>query len=249
MRQISSGRGQFKYEGERGIYPITEIRVIDTLWLPNSSKLAVVLAAKEQNALLKNKPELLEKLAFNYSLLIPSSRSELLAAGKKTNASIIPWVPMESKEMVYANEKKNQISIGIVSEKELARALDASLKKFDNAKGFAALYGEDFLAHSASMEKLGKILQSKNLWFWDLSKRGSATLSLSECKKRDIKCRKDNLDAESEELIKTALRTARINGSAILLFELSEKSIGLLKDLPSMAKKQGTRLVFAEEVF
>jgi len=249
MRQISGNRAQFKYEGEQGIYPIAEIRVIDTLWLPNSSKLAVVLAAKEQNSILKNKPELLRKLNFNYSLLIPSSRPELLAAGKKINANMVPWIPMESREMVYESEKRNQISIGIANEKELSRILDASLKKFDNAKGFAALYGEDFLAHQASMENFGKVLQSKNLWFWDLTKRGSATLTVNECKKRDIKHRKDYLDAESPDLIKNVLRTARKKGDAILLFELSEKSIELLKDLPFMVEKQGTKLVFAEEVF
>lgn len=249
MRQISGNRAQFRYEGEQGIYPIAEIRVTDTLWLPNSSKLAVVLAAKEQNTILKNNPELLEKLNFSFSILIPSSRPELLEAGKKANANIIPWIPMESREMVYDSEKKNQISIGIANEKELSRILDLSLKKFGNAKGFAALYGEDFLAHPASMEKFGKILQSKNLWFWDLSKRGSATLTMNECKKRDVKCRKDYLDAESPDLIKNVLRAARKKGDAILLFELNEKSIELLKGLPSVAEKQGTKLVFAEEVF
>ena len=249
MREIRGGKAAlFEYEGEQGVYPVTEIRIIDTLWMPNSSKLSVVLAVKEQNLLLKNKPEVLEKIDFNYNLLIPSSRPELLAAAKKTKANIIPWVPMESREMVYATEKRNQLSIG-ASEKDLISALDSALKKYDNASGFTALYGEDFLAHAASVERFGKVLQTKNLWFWDLSKRGSTTLTLDECKKRGLRCRKDYLDAGSEELINKALRTARRNGSAVLLFELNEKSIELLQNLPSEAEKQGTVLVFAPEVF
>jgi polysaccharide deacetylase 2 family uncharacterized protein YibQ len=250
MREIRGGKAALlKYEGEQGVYPLAEIRVIDTLWLPNSSKLAVVLAAREQNTLLKNKPELLEKLNFNYSLLIPSSRQSLLDVGKKINADIIPWIPMESRDLLYEAEKKEQIPIGIAGERELERRLDAALKKYGSANGFAAFYGEDFLAHSASMEKLSKVLLAKNLWFWDLSKRGSATLSLGECKKMGLKCHKSHLDAESDEQIRRALRTARINGSAILLFELSEKSIELLKKLPELAEKQGTSLTFANEVF
>jgi polysaccharide deacetylase 2 family uncharacterized protein YibQ len=250
MREIRGGKAALlKYEGEQGVYPLAEIRIIDSLWLPNSSKLAVVLAAREQNTLLKNKPELLEALNFSYSILIPSSRESLLDAGKKINADIIPWVPMESRDLLYEVEKKNQIPIGIADERELGRMLDAALKKFDNVRGFAAFYGEDFLAHSASMEKLGNVLRAKNFWFWDLSKRGSATLSLNECKRAGLKCHKSNLDAESDEQIKKALRTARVNGSAILLFELSEKSIELLKKLPGLAEKQGTVLTFANEVF
>jgi len=49
--------------------------------------------------------------------------------------------------------------------------------------------------------------------------------------------------------VTNALETARKNGRAILLFELTEKSIELLKNLPKLAEKQGTRLTFAEEVF
>ncbi|MDR0516383.1 MAG: divergent polysaccharide deacetylase family protein [Fibromonadaceae bacterium] len=250
MREIRGGKAALlKYEGEQGVYPLTEIRIIDSLWLPNSSKLAIVLAAREQNTLLKNKPELLKNLNFNHSLLIPSSRKALLDAGKKINANIIPWVPMESKYLLYDTEKKSQIPIGIASERELEKKLDAALENFGSVNGFAAFYGEDFLAHPASIEKLGNVLQTKKLWFWDLSKRGSATLSLDECKKKGLKCHKDHLDAESDEQIRKALRTARINGSAILLFELSEKSIDLLKKLPELAEKQGTSLTFAHEVF
>jgi hypothetical protein len=44
MKEIRNGRAALlKYEGEQGIYPLTEIRIIDSLWQPNSSKLAVVL--------------------------------------------------------------------------------------------------------------------------------------------------------------------------------------------------------------
>ncbi|MDR2581111.1 MAG: divergent polysaccharide deacetylase family protein [Fibromonadaceae bacterium] len=250
MREIRGGRAALlKYEGEQGVYPLTEIRIVDSLWLPNSSKLAVVLAVRERNTLLRERPELLESLDFKYSLLIPSSRSELLVAGKKTNANIIPWIPMESREMIYSAEKKNQISISISNEKELAKKIDAALKRYDKVNGFAAFYGENFLAHQASMEKFGNVLKAKNLWFWDLSKRGSATLTNVECKKKRLKCHKSTLDASSEEEIKKALRTARIKGNNILLFELTEKSIELLKDLPSLAEKQGTILTFADEVF
>jgi polysaccharide deacetylase 2 family uncharacterized protein YibQ len=248
MREIRDGRAALlKYEGEQGIYPLTEIRIIDTLWMPQSSKLAVVLAIKEQDQLLKNKPELLQELGFAYSLLVPSSRLEFLEAAKKLNANIIPRIPMEGK-IVYNTEKKEQIPIGI-SEKELSAKLDEVLKNFDNASGFASFYGEDFLVHPASVETFGNVLRSKNLWFWDLSKRGIASLSRSECPKKGIRCRKDYLDAESEDQIKKALRAARINGDAILLFELTEKSIELLKKLPDMAEKQGTTLTIAEEVF
>jgi len=250
MREIRGGRAALlKYEGEQGIYPLTEVRIIDTLWLPGSSKLAVILAVREGNTLLKNNPNLLETLPFDYNLLVPSSRQEHLEAAKKTKANIIPWVPMESKEMVYATEKKNRISISVANEKELSKRLDTLLKKYDNVTGFAAFYGEDFLAHQASIEKLGNVLQAKNLWFLDLSLRGSATLSLSECKRKNLRCEKTYLDAESEESIKKTLRKARKNGNAILLFELNEKSIELLKKLPAEAEKQGTKLVLAGEVF
>jgi polysaccharide deacetylase 2 family uncharacterized protein YibQ len=249
MREIRDGRAALiKYEGEQGVYPLTEIRIIDTLWLPNSSKLAVVLAVREQNKILKDNPELLEKLNFRYSLLIPSSRPEFLEAGKRLNSKIIPWVPMEGR-VVYNAERKSQIPIGVASEKELALMLDEAIKKFDKANGFASLYGEDFLVHAASVEKFGNVLASKNLWFWDLSKRGTASLSPNECAKKDIRCRKDYLDAESEALIAKSLRTARLNGKATLLFELTEKSLELLQKLPGMAEKQGTSLVYAEEVF
>jgi len=248
MREIRDGRAALlKYEGEQGIYPLTEIRIIDSLWRPNSSKLAVVLAVREQNKILKNNPELLEKLDFNYSLLIPSSRPEFLEAGKKLNTNIVPWIPMEG-HIVYSTEKINKIPIG-PNEKELAKILDEALKKFENTSGFASFYGEDFLVHAASVEKFGNVLASKNLWFWDLSKKGIASLTLNECSKKNIRCRRDYLEAESDALITKTLRTARINGKAILLFELTEKSLELLKKLPSIAKKQGTSLVYAEEVF
>jgi polysaccharide deacetylase 2 family uncharacterized protein YibQ len=248
MREIRDGQAALlKYEGEQGVYPVTEVRIVDSVWLPNSSKLAVVLAVNEQNKLLKNKPELLENISFDFSLLIPSSRNDFLEAGKKLNVKIIPRIPMEGKS-IYNTEKKAQISIGL-SEKELSKMLDEVLKKFDNASGFASFYGEDFLIHPASVEKLINVLYSKKLWFWDLSTRGIASLSLNECSKKELSCRKNYLEAESEEQIKAALRTARINGSAILLFELTEKSIELLKKLPEMAKKQGTSLVSANEVF
>jgi polysaccharide deacetylase 2 family uncharacterized protein YibQ len=156
---------------------------------------------------------------------------------------------MESREMVFDAEKKNRISISISDEKELAKKIDATLKRYDNANGFAAFYGEDFLAHQASMEKFGNVLKTKKIWFWDLSKRGSATLTNGECKKKGLRCRRSNLDASSEEEITKALRTARIRGNNILLFELNEKSIELLKNLPSLAEKQGTSLTFADEVF
>jgi len=249
MREIKNGRALLKYESEQGIYPLVEIRIIDSLWLPNSSKLAVVLAVREQNRVLKNKPELLEKLDFTYNLLIPSSRPELLDAGKKLNANIIPWIPMESGEMIYAMEKKSQISLGLTNEKELIDRLDEHLKKFDNASGFAAFYGEDFLVHSASVEKFGNVLLSKNLWFWDLTKRGTASLSQIECEKKGLRCNKSVLDAESEAQIAKALKTALREGKAILLFELTEKSLELLKNLKGLAEKQGTSLVYAEEVF
>jgi len=249
MREIRDGRAALlKYEGEQGIYPLTEIRIIDSLWRPNSSKLAVVLAVREQNRILKNNPELLEKLDFRYNLLIPSSRPEFLEAGKKSNANIIPWIPMEG-HTVYSTEKRNQIPIGVPNEKELAKMLDEALKKFDNASGFASFYGEDFLVHAASVEKFGNVLVSKNLWFWDLSKKGIASLSPNECSRKNIRCRRNYLEAESDALITKALRTARINGKAILLFELTEKSLDLLENLPRTAEKQGTNLVYAEEVF
>jgi polysaccharide deacetylase 2 family uncharacterized protein YibQ len=248
MKEIKYNRALLKYEGEQGIYPLTEIRIIDSLWLLNSSKLAVVLAAREQNKLLKNKPELLEKLNFTYNLLIPSSRPELLEIGKRTNANVIPWIPMESSKNIYTPEKNNQIKIGI-TEKELAWKLDEALKKFDNASGFAAFNGEDFLTHGASVEHFGNVLRDKKLWFWDLTQRTSASLSHNECTRKNIRFRKDYLDAESEAKVTNALETARKNGRAILLFELTEKSIELLKNLPETAEKQGTKLVLAEEVF
>jgi len=250
MKEIRNGRAALlKYEGEQGIYPLTEIRIIDSLWLPNSSKLAVVLAVREKNNILNNKPEILDKLNFTYNLLILSSRPELLDAGKKLKANIIPWIPMESNENIYSAEKKNQISIGITSEKELSKKLDKILKQYDNQSGFAAFNGEDFLVHPASVETLVNTLLLKNLWFWDLSKRGIASLSPMECLKKELRCRKDYLDIETEEQIKKTLRTARMYGSAILLFELTEKSVTLLEKLPSMAEKQGTKLTVAEEVF
>jgi polysaccharide deacetylase 2 family uncharacterized protein YibQ len=248
MREIKYNRALLKYEGEQGVYPLTEIRIIDSLWLPNSSKLAVVLAAKEHNQLLKNKPELLEKLNFTYNLLIPSSRPELLEIGKKTNANIIPWIPMESSGNVYTPEKNSQIKIGI-TEKELAWKLDEILKKFNKASGFAAFNGEDFLTHSASVEHFGNVLRDKKLWFWDLTKRTSASLSQNECTRKNIRFRKNYLDAETEAQVTNALETARKNGRSILLFELTEKSIDLLKNLPEQAEKQGTKLTLAEEVF
>jgi polysaccharide deacetylase 2 family uncharacterized protein YibQ len=254
IREIRNGYAALlKYEGEQGIYPLTEIRIMDSLWLPNSSKLAVVLAAKEQNRILRNKPEMLEKLDFTYNLLIPSSRQELLEAGKKLNANIILWIPMESRnEMVYSTEKDVQIPLGITNEKELAERLDKHLKKIDKASGFAAFYGEDFLAHHASVEVLAKVLRDKNLWFWDLTKSGTAgLLSPDECVKKDLKCRKNNLDIfeEFDEQVNKALKAARRNGRAILLFELTEKNIELLAKLPARAERQGTSLVHAEEVF
>jgi len=253
MREIKSGRALIKYESEQGVYPLLEIRVTETLWQPNSSKLAVVLAAKEQNKVLKNNPEILEKLGYTYNLLILSSRPEHLEVGKKANANIIPWVPMESRaEMVYLAEKKNQIPIGITNEKELTKKLYEQLKKFGKANGFAAFNGEDFLIHPASVEVLEKVLREKNLWFWDLSKSGTASLlSPEECVKKDIRCRRNNLDIYEEfnEQVNKALRTARKNGKAILLFELTEKNIELLKKLPDMAEAQGTGLVHAGEVF
>jgi len=248
MKEIKYNRALLKYEGEQGVYPLTEIRVVDSLWLPNSSKLAVVLAAREQNKLLKNKPELLEKLNFTYNLLIPSSRSELLEIGKKLNTNIIPWIPMESSYTIYAQEKSNQIKIGI-TEKELAWKLDETLKQFNNASGFASLYGEDFLTHSASVENFGNVLRDKKLWFWDLTKRNSASLSQNECAKKNIRFRKDYLDAETEAQVTSALEKARKNGREVLLFELTEKSIELIKNLPELAEKQGTKLTLAEEVF
>jgi len=250
MKEIRNGHAALlKYEGEQGIYPLTEIRIIDSLWQPNSSKLAVVLAVREQNKILNNKPEILDKLNFTYNLLIPCSRPELLEAGKKLNVNIIPWIPMESNENVYSAEKKVQIPLGLTSEKELAKRLEKILKQFDNPSGFAAFNGEEFLVHPASVEMLGNTLLSKGLWFWDLSKRGIASLSPIECLKKELRCRKDYLDIESEEQIKKTLRTARTYGNAILLFELTEKSITLLEKLPSLAEKQGTRLTLAEEVF
>ncbi|MCL2260520.1 MAG: divergent polysaccharide deacetylase family protein [Fibromonadales bacterium] len=247
MREIKNGRALLKYESEQGLYPLTEIRVIDSLYLPNSSKLAVVLAVREQNKILKNNPGVLEKLDFIYNLLIPSSRPELLEAGKNLNANIIPWIPMESS--FYAPEKNNQISLGLTSEKEIAERLDEHLKKFDNASGFAAFYGEEFLTHPASVEKFTNVLLAKKLWFWDLTKRRTVSLSERECAKKELKCKKSTLDEESEVLITKALRTAQREGKAILLFELTEKSIDLLLNLKSLAEKQGTDLVHAEEVF
>jgi len=248
MKEIKYNRALLKYEGEQGIYPLTDIRIIDTLWLPNSSKLAVVLAVNAKDTLLKNKPELLEKLKFTYNLLIPSSRPELLEIGKKLNANLIPWIPMESSVFSFSTEKSNQIKIGI-TEKELAWKLDEILKKFNNAKGFASFNGEDFLAHGASVENFGNVLRDKKLWFWDLTKRNSASLSQNECARKDIKFRKNYLEAETEAQVISALETARKNGRAILLFNLTEKSVNLLKNLPEQAEKQGTRLTLAEEVF
>jgi len=248
MREIKYNRALLKYEGEQGVYPLTEIRIIDSLWLPNSSKLAVVLAVREKNQLLKNKPELLEKLDFTYNLLIPSSRPELLEIGKKLNANIIPWIPMESNENIFSQEKNSQIKIGI-TEKELTSKLDETLKKFNNASGFAAFNGEDFLTHGASVENFGNVLRDKKLWFWDLTKKTSASLSQNECTRKNIRFRRNYLEAASEAQVTNALETARKNGRAILLFELTEKSIELLKNLPKLAEKQGTRLTLAEEVF
>ncbi|MDR2593534.1 MAG: divergent polysaccharide deacetylase family protein [Fibromonadaceae bacterium] len=248
MREIKYNRVLLKYEGEQGVYPLTEIRVIDSLWLPNSSKLAVVLAVNPKDKWLKNKPELLGKLNFTYNLLILSSRPELLEIGKKLNTNIIPWIPMESSIFAYSQEKNNEIKIGI-TEKELALKLDETLKKFNNANGFAAFNGEDFLTHSASVENFGNVLRDKKLWFWDLTKRNSASLSQSECAKKNIRFRKDYLDAETEAQVTKALETARKSGRAVLLFELTEKSIELLKNLPELAEKQGTKLTLAQEVF
>ncbi|MCL1956473.1 MAG: divergent polysaccharide deacetylase family protein [Fibromonadales bacterium] len=248
MKEIKYNRALLKYEGEQGLYPLTEIRVIDSLWLPNSSKLAVVLAVKVNDQLLKNKPELLEKLNFTYNLLIPSSRPELLEIGKKLNANIIPWIPMESSVFSFSTEKNNQIKIGI-TEKELTSKLDESLKRFNNASGFASFNGEDFLAHGASVEHFGNVLREKNLWFWDLTKRNSASLSQNECARKNIRFRKDYLEAETEAQVSSALESARKSGRSILLFYLTEKSINLLKNLPEQAEKQGTKFVFAEEVF
>jgi len=248
MKEIKYNRALLKYEGEQGVYPLTEIRVIDSLWLPNSSKLAVVLAVMEKNQLLKNNPELLEKLDFTYNLLLPSSRPEFLEIGKKLNANIIPWIPMESNWNTYAAEKSNQIKIGI-TEKELSRKLDETLKKFNNATGFAALNGEDFLTHGASVENFGNVLLEKKLWFWDLTRRSSASLAPNECARKNIRFRKGYLDAETEAQVTNALETARKNGRAILLFNLTEKSIDLLKKLPELAEKQGTKLSLADEVF
>jgi len=249
MREIKNGRALLKYESEQGVYPLTEIRIIDSLYLPNSSKLAVVLAVREQNKVLKNNPELLEKLDFTYSLLIPSSRPEFLEAGKKLNANIIPWIPMESREMIYAIEKRNQISLGLTSEKEIADRLGEQLRKFDNASGFAAFHGEEFLTHPAAVEKFTNVLLAKKLWFWDLTKRRTVSLSERECEKKGLRCKKSTLDEESEILITKALRTAQREGKAILLFDLTEKSIELFANLKNMAEKQGTSLVLAEEVF
>jgi polysaccharide deacetylase 2 family uncharacterized protein YibQ len=251
MREIRNGTAAIlKYEGEQGVYPLTEIRIIDSLMPPNSSKLAVILAVKEQNRILKNNPNLLEKLNFNYNLLILSSRPEFLQAAKKTSANIIPWIPMESHEIIYDMEKKNLIPLGIINQKELSEKLDEQLRKFNNVNGFAAFYGEDFLIHPASVDVFINVLLSKNLWFLDLTKKGTASLlSPSECLKKNIRCQKDVLLAESETQITNALKEARIKGKAILLFELTEKSINLLENLPAKAEKQGTGLVNAEEVF
>jgi polysaccharide deacetylase 2 family uncharacterized protein YibQ len=248
MKEIKNNRALLKYEGEQGMYPLTEIRIIDSLWLPNSSKLAVVLAAREQNKLLKNKPELLEKLNFTYNLLILSSRPEFLEIGKKTNANLVPWIPIESSKNIYTPEKNSQIKIG-TTEKELAWKLDEALKKFNNASGFAAFNGEDFLTHAASVEHLGNVLLEKKLWFWDLTQRTSASISHNECTRKNIRFRKDYLEAETEAQVTNALETARKNGRAVLLFELTEKSIELLKKLPELAEKQGTKLAMAEEIF
>ncbi|MDR2584541.1 MAG: divergent polysaccharide deacetylase family protein [Fibromonadaceae bacterium] len=248
MKEIKYNRALLKYEGEQGVYPLTEIRVIDSLWLPNSSKLAVVLAVNEKNQLLKNKPELLEKLNYTYNLLILSSRPEHLEIGKKLNANLIPWIPMESSIFSFSTEKSNQIKIGI-TEKELTSKLDEALKKFNNASGFASFNGEDFLAHDASVEHFGNVLRDKKLWFWDLTKRNSASLSQNECARKNIRFRKDYLDEETEAQVTKALEAARKSGRSILLFALTEKSINLLKNLPEQAEKQGTRFVSAEEVF
>ena len=247
MKEIKNGRALLKYESEQGIYPLTEIRVIDSLYLPNSSKLAVVLAVREQNKVLKNNPEVLGNLDFTYNLLIPSSRTEFLEAGKKITANIVPWVPMENG--VYAMEIKNQISLGLTSEKEISDRLDEHLKNFNDVSGFAAFYGEEFLTHPASVEKFTNVLLAKKLWFWDLTKRKTVSLSERECAKKEIRCKKSTLDEESDILITKALRTAQREGKAILLFDLTEKSIELLANLNSMAEKQGTSLVRAEEVF
>jgi len=247
MREIKNGRALLKYESEQGVYPLTEIRVIDSLYLPNSSKLAVVFAVREQNKVLKNNTEMLDNLNFTYNLLIPSSRPEFLEIGKKLNANIIPWIPMENS--FYAPEKKNQISLGLTNEKEISERLDEHLKKFNNASGFAAFYGEEFLTHQASVEKFTNVLLAKKLWFWDLTKRRTVSLSERECAKKELRCKKSTLDEESDILITKALRTAQREGKAILLFELTEKSIALLANLKSMAEKQGTDLVHAEEVF
>ncbi|MCL2101569.1 MAG: divergent polysaccharide deacetylase family protein [Fibromonadales bacterium] len=252
MREIRNGKAALlKYEGEQGSYPLTEVRIVDTLWRPNSSKLAVVLAVREQNRVLRNNPEILRKLDFAYNLLIPSSRPELLGAGKKTNAHIIPWVPMESRaRMIYDIERKSQIPIGVTSEKELIARLDGHFRRFDNVSGFAALHGEDFLIHQASVDLLENVLASKKMWFWDLTARGTASLlPPSECAKKGIRCRKNLLEAESESQVKKALEQARQNGKAILLFELTERSINLLENLQSISEKQGTNLVYAGEVF
>jgi len=247
MKEIKNGRALLKYESEQGIYPLTEIRVIDTLFLPSSSKLAVVLAVREKNQILKDKPELLKTLNFTYNLLIPSSREELLDAGRNLNANIIPWVPMEN--CYYATDKRNQISLGLTTEKEIAVRLDEHLKKFDNPSGFAAFYGEDFLSQRASVEMLGNVLLSKKMWFWDLTKRGTHSLSEKVCEEKELRCKKNILDAASDALIKSSLRTALREGKAILLFELAEKNIALLENLKDLAEKQGTDLVRAEEVF
>jgi polysaccharide deacetylase 2 family uncharacterized protein YibQ len=248
MREIRDGRALLKYEGAQGVYPLTEIRITDSMYVPNSSKMAVVLAVTEKNKIIVDKPEILNNLNFAYNLLIPSSRPELLAAGKKLNANIIPWVPMESYKNVYDTEKRNQIPIGI-TEKELAKKLDEILKRYGNASGFAAFNGENFLVHQASVEKFANVLFSKKLWFWDLTIRGTSSLSPSECFKKDLRCRKDYLDAEDEKLITNALKTARQNSKAVLLFELTEKSIALLKNLPTRAEKQGTVFTTVEEIF
>jgi len=248
MKEIKYNRALLKYEGEQGVYPLTEILVSDSLWLPNSSKLAVVFAVNAKDLFLKNKPELLKKLNYTYNLLILSSRPEHLEIGKKLNANIIPWIPMESSSFAYGQEKSNEIKIGI-TEKDLAWKLDETLKKFNSASGFAAFNGEDFLTHSASVENFGNVLRDKKLWFWDLTKRNSASLSQNECAKKNIRFRKDYLDAETEAQVTKALETARKSGRAVLLFELKEKSIELLKNLPELAEKQGTRLTLAEEVF
>ncbi len=53
------------------------------------------------------------------------------------------------------------------------------------------------------------LLKAKKMWFWDLSKRGVATITLNECAKKELKCRKNYLEAESQSQIVSALRTAR----------------------------------------